>query len=208
MSSGQEERNWVSELRSSDQARDRALADLRRLLLSGLKRSLSGLSKRDFAESMEDFVQEALLKILKNLDSFQGKSRFTTWAFKIAVRVALSELRRKRWKDVSLDSLMSPEGSGALFQSKPGSGPELTFMRSEVMSKVHLLMWDELTEKQRRAMHAIVLGGMPMEEVSSRMGMNRNALYKLLHDGRKKLKSRMMSEGMKIEEMMAVFEGG
>lgn len=87
---------------------DDALADLQLILLAGLHRGLLNqinTNAPEFATQAEDFVQEALLKILDNLNSFAGRSQFTTWAHKIAISVALTELRRKRWQDASLDGL-------------------------------------------------------------------------------------------------------
>ena len=84
---------------------DTALTDLRAILLRGLRYALAG---RGVTESdLEDFTQDALLKVLRELASFRGEARFTTWAQKVAVRVALTELRRRRWRDVSLQDLMA-----------------------------------------------------------------------------------------------------
>lgn len=93
---------WLDALRGPE--RDAALADSRAFLVRGLGYALAGWSDVD-QTILGDLAQEALLKILANLDSFRGKSRFTTWAQKIAVRIAFTELRRHRWRDVSLDRI-------------------------------------------------------------------------------------------------------
>ncbi len=73
-----------------------------------MKAALTGRVGSGFdPAAIEDFAQEALIKILDNLDSFRGESHFTTWAQKIAVRVAFTELRRKQWRNVSLQDLVS-----------------------------------------------------------------------------------------------------
>jgi RNA polymerase sigma-70 factor (ECF subfamily) len=95
---------WLTELRGPE--RDQALADLRAILVRGLGYAMADRSQVTEAD-LQDFAQEALLKILAGLDSFRGESRFTTWAHKIAVRVAFTELRRRRWKDVSLQDLVA-----------------------------------------------------------------------------------------------------
>ncbi len=95
---------WYTEL--SGQTPDAALADLRELLLRGLRFALS--SHRVTDSDLEDFVQDGLLRILHNLPSYRHEARFTTWAQKVCVRVALTELRRRRWKDVSLEDLVQP----------------------------------------------------------------------------------------------------
>jgi RNA polymerase sigma-70 factor (ECF subfamily) len=149
-----------------------------------------------------------LLKILDNLDSFRGESRFTTWAQKIAVHEAFSELRRKRWQNISLDDLIDRyEGDftpDILTDTQPS--PEQHLTQHTLLEMVKRLIAEELTERQRRAMLAVVFAGMPTEEVARRMGTNRNALYKLMHDARKRLKRRMMAEGISLEEALAAFE--
>ena len=87
---------WLEMLRGPQ--REQALADLRALLMRGLRAALAGHRKITEGD-LDDFVQDALVRILDALDSFRGESRFTTWAHKIAIRVALTELRRRRWRD-------------------------------------------------------------------------------------------------------------
>ena len=207
---------WLTALRGP--GRDKALADLRALLVRGLRYALANQSKVTETD-LEDFAQEALLKILDGLDSFRGESRFTTWAQKIAVRVALTELRRHRWRDVSLDEMIgSPEtdpstalrrGSGHRFipdtLADPSAGPEQQAIQRMLLSTLGRIIATELTDRQRQALVAARIHGMPLEEVARRMGTNRNALYKLLHDARQRLKKRMMAEGLSPQDVLAAF---
>jgi len=91
---------WLADLRGPNQ--DQAIEDLRDILIRGLSYSLSTRTRGDIDVLVEDFAQDALIKILDNLDTFRGESKLTTWAQKIAIRVAYTELRRKRWQDVAL----------------------------------------------------------------------------------------------------------
>jgi len=103
-----------------------ALAELRQILLGGLRHALS-VKGQVSDDDLEDFVQEALLRTLAALDTFRGESRFTTWAQKIAVHVAFTELRRKRWSDVSLDELTASAGAAVFIPSilaDSAAGPE------------------------------------------------------------------------------------
>jgi RNA polymerase sigma-70 factor (ECF subfamily) len=207
---------WLDALRGP--GRDEALADLRALLVRGLGYALAGYPSVDDS-TLEDFAQDALLKILDGLDSFRGESRFTTWAQKIAVRVALTELRRHRWRDVSLDEMIgspgadpsagSGRGSGHRFipdtLADPSAGPEQQAIQRMLLSTLRRIIATELTDKQRQALVAVRIHGMPLEEVARRMGTNRNALYKLLHDARQRLKKRMMAEGLSPQEVLAAF---
>jgi RNA polymerase sigma-70 factor (ECF subfamily) len=195
---------WLAELRGAE--RDEALADLRAVLLRGLRYSLASRSDADSA-LIEDFVQDALLKILDSLDSFRGESRFTTWAQKIAVRVALTELRRHRWRDVSLEGITESQGPDFApgFLVDPQTPPDQQAVQRQFLETLRRLVATELTEKQRQALVAVRVQGLPLEEVARRMGTNRNALYKLLHDARQRLKSRMEDEGLSAEEVLAAF---
>jgi len=201
---------WLQELRSPGLSREVALKDLRIILLSGLRRALIGWVKthgREFDALAEDFAQEALLLILKNLDSFRGQSRFTTWSYKIAVRVAIAELRRRRWKDVSLESLLE-SGEARLLRESSAPGSPVRAEHPALLDWMRRMMAEELTEKQRLAITAVALGGMPLEEAARRMDTNRNALYKLLHDARLRLRRRIAREGVTLEEMMESFSTG
>jgi RNA polymerase sigma-70 factor (ECF subfamily) len=199
---------WLADLSRPGPQRDAALADLRAELLRGLRYALSQRSNvRD--SDLEDFTEEALLKILDGLSTFRGESRFTTWAHKIAVHVAFTELRRRRWRDVSLDELTQSSVSDAefipLFLSDPSIGPEQAAMQRAILATLRRLIREELTDKQRQAMEAI-LRGMPIQEVARRMHTNRNALYKLLHDARQRLQKKMLDEGLSAKEVLSVFE--
>jgi RNA polymerase sigma-70 factor (ECF subfamily) len=195
---------WLTELRGPE--RDRALADLRVVLVRGLKVALAGRVRQGLNEAAEDFAQEALIKILAGLDTFRGESRFTTWAQKIAVLTASTELRRKRWRDVSLQEVLDRYGTNSggidrLADEQPT--PERTAMRRAMLATVRRFVDEELTDRQREAIVAVMFEGMPLEEAARRMGSNRNALYKLLHDARKKLKKRMEAEGLSAQDVLS-----
>src|SRR5258707_12627791 len=94
--------SWLSDLRSNGAAREAALTDLREIVQHGLPYALSRwLSPDDplFPPLVEEVTQETLLRVLDQLESFQGRSMLTTWGHKIAVRIARTELRPKRWQD-------------------------------------------------------------------------------------------------------------
>ena len=206
---GRSNQQWVADLQAEGPARDAALADLRRILVNGLRHGLLRRvrgTETEFDSQAEDFVQEALLKVLDQLASFRGESRFTTWAHKIAVRVALTELRRKRWRDVSLDALvMSSQGTRAVAFPDAAPGPAQAAGKKAVLALLHRYIDRELTPKQRQALLAVGIYGMPLEEVARRMGSTRNALYKLLHDARRRLKRKLLADGFTAEQLLEVF---
>ncbi len=203
---------WLSDLGSPGPAREAALADLRAQVLAGLPRALSPfLSPTDprFEALAEETAQETLLRVLDRLHTFEGRSQFTTWVYKIALRIALSELRRQKWRDVSLDDLLEEKDdqpARTRLEAGPAINPEEAAERADVLRRVERIINEELTPRQRSALVAAGVGGMPLEEVARRLGMQRNALYKLLHDGRLRLKRRLEREGLTAAEVRAMFE--
>ena len=185
----------------------KALADLYDRLVRGLGAALGGYGSGAVADA-EDFAQEALIKITGNLDSFSEESRFTTWAQKIAMNVALTELKRRRWRDVSLQELFARRGADDRGPADAQLSPEQLAFQSTVLQELRRMVNEELTDRQREAVVAVVLEGMPVSEVAMRMGTNQNALYKLLHDARKKLKMKMEAAGISPHEVLAAFEEG
>jgi RNA polymerase sigma-70 factor (ECF subfamily) len=197
---------WLSDLKGPNQ--DQAIEDLRKVLKRGLIYALSSRIDTDLESQVEDFVQDAILRILDKMDTFRGESQFTTWAQKVAVRVAFTELRRQRWKDISLEDLV-PEDSGdftPLVLSDPSPNPEKRATQTLLSEMIETMLNEDLTERQRTAMLAILQGGMPIEEVAKRMDTNRNALYKLLHDARKQMRNRLLEKGLTPDEVIEAFE--
>lgn len=197
---------WLNDLRGSDQ--DQSIEDLRKVLKRGLIYSLSSRIKTDLETQVDDFIQDAILRILDKLDTFRGESRFTTWAQKVAVRVAFTELRRQRWKDISLEDLI-PEDSGdftPLVLADPSPNPEKRATQTIMTEMIETMLKEDLTERQRTAMLAIMKGGMSLEEVARRMDTNRNALYKLLHDARKQMRISLLEKGLTPGEVIEAFE--
>ena len=145
---------------------------------------------------------------MDHLESFEGRSKFTTWVHKIAVRIGLTELRRKRWEDVSLDNLVQGDEGASGFDRFAAitTSPDLSAEQADIMARIQQVIEDDLSVKQRTALLAIAVHGMPIDEVARKMNMKRNALYKLLHDARLRLKKRIVKEGLTSAEVLAAFE--
>jgi RNA polymerase sigma factor (sigma-70 family) len=127
---------------------------------------------------------ESLLRIHQKLDTFQGQSRFTTWAATIAVNCALSELRRRRYQHVSLDD--AAEQADWSTGDEHASEAQIEALRRGIQ--------EALTERQREAIEA-ALGGLPLMELARRQGVSQGAIYKLLHDARRRLKGYLEASG-------------
>jgi RNA polymerase sigma factor (sigma-70 family) len=202
---------WLSDLRSNGEVRSRALEDLRLVIQRGLPYALSRWLSPDqpqFGALVDEVTQETLLRVLDQLDTFEGRSQFTTWVHKIAVRIALTELRRKRWRDSSLDELTenedAPPPPGLLADSQ--AGPEISAERVDMLSRVRRIIEEELTERQRQALILLGVQDMPIEDAARKLKTNRNALYKLLHDARLRLRTRLAKEEIAPHEVLALFE--
>ena len=198
---------WLEALQGSN--KEEAITELRLVLVRGLRYGLKGiLGRKGAVEQIEDFVQDSLIRILDNLDSFRGESRFTTWAQKIAMRVAFSELRRKRWENISLDQLLSTdkrENSSPITLPDASPDPEDLTSGRMAVELITYIIENDLTELQRNALKAIVLHRVPMDEVARQLNTNRNALYKLLHDARKKVRSELEKRGLTADDILAEF---
>jgi RNA polymerase sigma-70 factor (ECF subfamily) len=204
--------SWIRDLQTPGTPRESALEDLRLNLLRTMPHALTRwLSPSDpsLTALVDDVTQETLLRVLEKLDTFEGRSQFTTWVYKIAVRIAMGELRRVRWKDVSLDEMAEvvSQDPDAGFPSDPDLGPESLAEKKDTFQRLSRILFEELTDKQRQALTAVGVKGIPLEEVARRMGTNRNALYKLMHDARLRLKHRLEQEGLPIHELLAMFNG-
>jgi RNA polymerase sigma-70 factor (ECF subfamily) len=202
---------WLSDLRADGETRETALTDLRQVIEHGLPYALSRwLSPDDplFMPLVEEVTQETLLRVLDQLDTFEGRSMFTTWVHKIAVRIALTDLRRKRWQDASLDEMLDNEETPPppRLMADRSPGPEAVAEQADMIAHVRRILEQELTPKQREALVLLGIQDVPLEEAARRMKTNRNALYKLLHDARLRLKQRLIAEGLNAQEVLAAFE--
>jgi RNA polymerase sigma factor (sigma-70 family) len=192
--------SWVQRLRFGAVERDAAIGELRRLLVRSLSRSLT--HRYGGRLDVEDVAQQAVMKILDSLDTFRHQSRFTTWATSIGVRLGISQLRRRYYREISLDETSESREiriAVADLSSQPSVDSE---ERSRILELLQRLINETLSEKQRIVIQA-TLKGLPIEEIAVRMNSNRNAIYKLVHDARVKLREGFESNGVTAEEIMA-----
>ncbi len=156
----------------------------------------------------EDMAQEALLEIQADLNNFRGEAKFTTWACRFVINRAASELRRRRYRDVSLDGLR--EDDPAIFQSlladRTTGEPEHLAEQRDYLALLQQIVLHDLSDRQREAVVGVHWQGRPMGEVAEQLGLDRNALYKLLHDARKRIKARLLIEHLTAGDILAAFE--
>jgi len=216
MSATRTNQEWLHDLKASGASQETAIADLRDILLRAalyfFSRNLGdfgGMSRDEILQRAEDCAQDALIAVMQHLPDFRGDSKFSTWAYKFAINMALMAARRERWKGVSLDELAeADEGafSEGLMQDKPdGISPEQSAMQAELSSIIREVIDHDLTDKQRQVLNLMVFGEVPMDEVVRHLGANRNTVYKLLHDARLKLKGGLQRRGFEVGETLALF---
>lgn len=202
---------WLEDLHAGGEQQALALEDLRAVILHGLPYALAGKltpGSPELEALAEEVAQETLLRVLDHLDTFEGRSAFTTWVQKIAIRQALSELRRRRWRDVPLPEMEMGDESEGSFHDFPDNqpSPEVLIERKDLMMRVNQIIMEELTEKQRMALMAVAMKGLTLEETAHQMGMNRNAIYKLMHDARLRLKHQLEADGFSTQQAMGTFD--
>jgi RNA polymerase sigma-70 factor (ECF subfamily) len=216
MSKTRSNQEWLHDLNAGGAVQEAAIADLRDLLLRAalyfFSRNLGdfrGQGRDEITQRAEDCAQEALIAVMDHLPDFRGDSKFTTWTYKFAINMALMASRRERWRGVSLDALASSEDGNFfewLMQDKAeGVAPEQSAMQAEVQGILQDVIEHDLTEKQRSVLFMMVFREVPLDEVARHLGTNRNAVYKLLHDTRRKLKSGLEARGFEVGETLSLF---
>jgi RNA polymerase sigma-70 factor (ECF subfamily) len=129
------------------------------------------------------------MSVLTRLDAFEGRSRFTTWAYKFGILHTAVEVRRSAWRDREIDLESVPEPSAT------DTGPERWAEARDLADAVNRAMVAVLTPHQRRVATALLVEDIPIDVLAERLGTTRNALYKTLHDARKALRSHLVTQG-------------
>jgi RNA polymerase sigma-70 factor (ECF subfamily) len=189
---------WVAALRGPRAVRDDAVADLHALLLRGARfeldrrrAALGGLRHGELDDLATQAADDALVAILAKLDSFRGASRFTTWAYKFVLLEAGVKARRRTWqgREVSIE----PDAWDAVRDAGPTAHEVLE--ETETLHAIRDAMRTALTPHQREVFVALALNGVPIDVLAERRGTTRGALYKTLHDARRKLRATIEGGG-------------
>jgi RNA polymerase sigma-70 factor (ECF subfamily) len=197
-----ESREWLRALRPRGPARDDAVARLHALLLRAARfevarrrHSLPHLRGGDLDDLTHQAADDALVSVLARLDSFRGASRFTTWAYKFALLEAAVRLRKSAWQGREIP--LEPEEWSLV--SGEGLEPDAEAEQSELLAAVRSGIDDVLTPHQRRVLVALALNGVPIDVLADRLGTTRGALYKTLHDARRKLRKHLQDCGLSLD---------
>jgi RNA polymerase sigma-70 factor (ECF subfamily) len=198
----EESRGWVADLHASGPRREAAVARLHGLLLRAARfevarrrASLPALRDGDLDDIAMQSADDALVALLAKVDDYRGASRFTTWAYKFALLEAAVKLRRRAWqeREVPLDP-----SAWELFASERSS-PETDAERGELLAELGRTIADQLTPHQREVLVATTLDGVPIDVLAERLDTTRGALYKTLHDARRKLRAQLAARGLSVD---------
>ena len=189
--------DWVAALGGTGPGQVSAMRELHSLMIRAaghqvwrMRASLPDPSPGAVDVIVNQAADEAMTALLGKLHTFQGRSRFTTWAFKFAILQAATEVRRLQWqhREVELRDLEPP--------SPAHDGPELAAEGTDLAAAVAQAMSRVLTPYQRRIAGALLVDAVPIDVLAERLGTSRGALYKTLHDARRRLREHLRSAGL------------
>jgi len=186
-----ESREWLRELRADGAERDAAIGRLHALLVRAArfevgrrKQALPHIRGNELDDIAVEAADDALMSVLRRLDDFRGASRFTTWVYKFALLEAAVKLRKRAWQGREVP--LEPEAWDVLATAR--AGPEAELEQREVLHAVEDGIANVLTPRQRQVLLALAVNGVPIDVLADRLNTTRGALYKTLHDARRKLR--------------------
>ena len=188
-----ESREWLRALRAGEHA---LLLRAARFEVARRRSGLPHLRGGELDDIALEAADDAVVSVLRRLDTFRGLSRFTTWAYKFALLEAAVKLRRRAWQGRELP--LEPE-SWALFAAD-GLAPEAEAEQRELLDVIQTAIAELLTPHQRRVLVALAVNGVPIDVLAERTGTTRGALYKALHDARRKLRRHLAERGLSLDD--------
>ena len=201
----EESREWLRRLRAEGTTRDGAVGELHALLVRAARfevarrrPSLPHLRGNDLDDIATQAADDALVSVLRRLDDFRGLSRFTTWVYKFALLEAAVKLRKRAWQGREVP--LEPESWSVLAGAE--LGPDDAAEQSELVRELRRAIADVLTPHQRRVLVALAVNGVPIDVLAERLESTRGALYKTLHDARRKLRAHLEDCGFPLDELL------
>jgi RNA polymerase sigma-70 factor (ECF subfamily) len=196
-----ESRAWLQELRADGARGQEASRRLHELLLRAARfeinrrrGALPHLRGGDFDDLAHQAADDALMAILSRLDSYRGESRFTTWAYKFALLEAAVKLRRRAWQGREIP--LEPEHWSVFAQGGESVAGEAE--GREVLGAIGEAIESELSPHQREVLIAVALNDVPIDVLAERLNTSRGALYKTVHDARRKLRAHLADAGLRF----------
>jgi RNA polymerase sigma-70 factor (ECF subfamily) len=201
----EESREWLRDLSSEGAAKDEAVARLHGLLVRAARfevarrrPTLPHLRGDELDDIALEAADDALMSVLRRLGDFRGASRFTTWVYKFALLEAAVKLRKRAWQGREVP--LEPE-AWSLFSSAVLE-PDAAVEQGELLATLQSAIAEVLTPHQRRVLVALALNGVPIDVLAERLNTTRGALYKTLHDARRKLRKHLDERGLSLESRL------
>ena len=158
--------------------------------------SLPHLRGDELDDIAAEAADDALVSVLRRLDDFRGASRFTTWVYKFALYEAAVKLRKRAWQGREVP--LEPEAWSRVLERRPGPGRPTPSSPSS-STTLQTAIAEALTPHQRRVLVALALNGVPIDVLAERLSTTRGALYKTLHDARRKLRQHLDACGLSLD---------
>ncbi len=201
-----ESRRWLDALSDTGPKHQEALDRLHALLVRAARFEIKR-RRRDLASSqpgeLEDLATQAaadaLMAIMRKLHTYRGDSRFTTWAYKFALLEAAVKVRRRTWQEREVP--LEDDGWAQLADRR--AAPDTDAETAELIDAVRRAIAETLTPHQRAVLIAMTFNDVPIDVLAERLSTTRGALYKTLHDGRKKLRARLAADGHALDYLQA-----
>ena len=200
-----ESRAWLDDLRTVGRTKDEAIARLHALLLRAARFEIARrrvtmpyLRGDELDDLAAEAADDAVVSVLRRLDDFRGLSRFSTWAYKFALLEAAVKLRKRAWQ--SREIPLEDETWNRLASARPG--PDDQAETGVLLDAVREGIANGLTPHQRRVLLALAVDGVPIDVLADRLGSTRGALYKTLHDARRKLRAHLAGRGVALGQWL------
>lgn len=190
---------WVADLHPRSPDRDGALSRLHALLLRATRAELTrrapraGIRGPEVDDLAHQAADDAVVAILRRLPEFRGDSRFTTWAYKFAILEVSSKLGRHFWTartDIALDIEQWERLPTSL-----GLTPESAVLAADLLAGMRNVVETQLTERQRDIFIALVVDGVPLDALALKLDTDRNTIYKVMFDARRKIRAALVTNG-------------
>ena len=195
-----ESRAWVQELATPGAGRELAAERLHDLLLRGahseaarrrhLYPEIAGPELDDVCRQAAD---DAVVAVTGKLDSYRGASRFTTWAYGFVVLEVSVKLRRHAWRGGTIPTADDDATWDRL--AVRGTQAQAKVESAELLRALRRAVREELSPRQREVFVAVALNDVQIDVVAGQLDSTRGAVYKVLHDARRKLRVRLEREG-------------
>jgi RNA polymerase sigma-70 factor (ECF subfamily) len=205
-----ESQAWIDRLMPESPDLEAGIEELHSLLLkaarfevSRRRGALPHLRGDDYDDLAQQSADYALLAVLRKLGEFRGESRFTTWAYKFALLEAAATVRSRAWQGREIPT----EPDWWAQSAACGSTAQEDLEMKELLAALKVAMATDLSPHQREVLVAVALEDVPIDVLADRLGRNRGAIYKTIHDARRKLRAAIGAQGIDPSDALAHRDG-